>query len=137
MLHRRAPENPPLVMVVDDDPEILKALVGVLRDESYETMAAMNGVEALHRLRHGPRPDLIVLDLMMPQMDGIELAERLRADAELADVPVLLFSANDRVKLHAKELGALSHVKKPVDLDLLLDLVSRAIRFSDAAPALG
>jgi CheY-like chemotaxis protein len=124
-------KKPAFVMVVDDDVEILKALVAIFRDEGYETMVAMTGIEALARLRHGPRPDVVVLDLMMPDMDGLELADRLRHDPGLSSLPLLLFSANDRIASHATNVGALTHVKKPVDLDVLLDVVDRAIRLND------
>ena len=126
-LMKNGDKGPPVVMVVDDDADILKTLAAIFREEGFETLVAMNGVEALFLLSQRPRPALIVLDLMMPEMDGIELAERLGSDKQLSTIPLLLFSANDHVAEHARTLGAVGHIAKPADLDKLLGLVHGAI----------
>ncbi|WP_437336685.1 response regulator [Sorangium sp. So ce394] len=113
------------ILVIEDDQGVSDALVGVLSDEGYQVMTARNGAEALARLRDAPAPALIVLDLMMPMMDGYAFrAEQLRIPA-IADVPVVVLTAGAAPR--AAELGPVDILKKPVNLAALLDAVRRYI----------
>ncbi|WP_438008858.1 response regulator [Sorangium sp. So ce321] len=124
-LAERAPSPPRTILVVEDDPGLMGALVDVLSGEGYEVTTAANGAEALARLREGPTPALIVLDLMTPVMDGYAFrAEQLRTPA-IAGVPVVVFTAGAAPR--AAELGHVDILKKPVRLGALLDVIGRYV----------
>lgn len=112
------------VLVVEDDLDIRGAVVEVLEDASYEPVVASNGAEALARLREGrPDPCLILLDMMMPVMDGYEFREAQRADPSMSEIPVVLFTAHPNVT--PASVGAVGVLKKPLDFDALLRLLER------------
>lgn len=110
------------VLLVEDAPFLCHALARLLRLHGFEVMEANNGREALDRV-HDFRPDLIVTDLMMPVMDGVELIERLRQDVRTAEVPVLAITADSsaRTEQRARAAGAADFLTKPVDLSHLFD----------------
>jgi CheY-like chemotaxis protein len=116
------------VLIVDDDYGIRDALGQILADEGHQVASAANGREALDRLRQGDRPCVILLDLMMPVMNGWEFIDRQRHDEELAVVPVVVISADARVSDKATALGVSGFLEKPIDLDRLLDAVERFCR---------
>jgi CheY-like chemotaxis protein len=110
-----------VVLVVEDDPDIRATICEALEDNGYATVGAGNGVEALEYLRTAPdRPCLILLDLMMPVMDGHTFRTEQRSDAALAGIPVVVISAYRDVEKHANELAA-DFLAKPVRLDALLE----------------
>lgn len=110
-----------VVLVVEDDPDIRATLCEALEDNGYATAGASNGVEALEYLRSGAeKPCLILLDLMMPVMDGQTFRAEQRADAALADIPVVVISAYRDVDRWADEL-ATEYLAKPVRLETLLE----------------
>ena len=102
------------VLVVDDTPENIHILMGILRDY-YTVMAANNGERALKLASMDPQPDLILLDIMMPGMDGYEVCGRLKADANTAQIPVLFVTAltSDENEAKGLEIGALDYITKP------------------------
>jgi CheY-like chemotaxis protein len=110
------------VLVVDDDASIRELLLTALEDDGYEVMTAVNGQDALAVCERW-RPDVIVLDLMMPVMDGWTFAKRLR---ERDDIPIVVLSAATDLARHAKIIGAAAVIGKPFDLDQLLPKVARA-----------
>jgi CheY-like chemotaxis protein len=113
------------IFVIDDDPGVSDALAAVLSDEGYDVMTAENGADALARLREAPAPALIVLDLMMPVMDGYQFrAEQLRTPA-IADIPVVVLTAGAAPR--ASELCVNDILKKPIDLDSLLGVIGRYV----------
>jgi CheY-like chemotaxis protein len=114
------------VLVVDDDPDIRETVIEVLQENGHRAQGASNGVEALERLRGSDElPCLILLDLMMPTMDGQAFrAEQLR-DPQLSPIPVVVISAFRDSAEKAKELDAAAHLTKPVSLDELMDVVAR------------
>jgi CheY-like chemotaxis protein len=124
-LAEQVPARRKTVFIIEDDPGVCDALVTVLRDEGYEVMTSADGAEALARLRAVPTPSVIVLDLMMPGMDGYAFrAEQLRTP-EISDVPVIVLTAGAAPRV--TELGSVDILKKPVDLVALLDVVGRNI----------
>jgi two-component system chemotaxis response regulator CheY len=112
------------VLLVEDDEDIRESLNEALAWEGYHVVAASNGREALDRLRNMPRPFIILLDLMMPVMNGWDFADALQADEMLATIPVVVVSAfSDEADI--KKIRSTGVISKPVDLDLLLRLVKR------------
>src|SRR5689334_20903713 len=95
----------PVVLLVDDTPENLQLMNGLLKDE-YRTRLANNGERALRAALQEPRPDLILLDIMMPGMDGYEVCTRLKADAATADIPVIFLTAKGQVEDEQKGFAA-------------------------------
>ncbi|HSP93377.1 MAG TPA: response regulator [Thermoanaerobaculia bacterium] len=113
------------VLVVDDDYAVLDAFKDVLEDEGYEVSVAANGLEALKELRQGARPDVILLDLMMPVMNGWEFRQEQLRDQALSAIPTVIVTAHNRPEESAKELGVVSCIRKPVKPELLLSTVGK------------
>ena len=113
------------MLVVDDDPDIRELLFTALEDEGFEVVPVGNGQEALAIIKSF-RPDVIVLDLMMPVMDGWQFARELRAreDGD-AEIPIVLLSAARDLKTHAQALAAADIIEKPFDLADLLPKIAR------------
>ena len=120
------PAGPSVVLVVDDDFDIREALSDVLASEGYSVVTAADGVEALETLRGGIRPAVMLLDLMMPRVSGVEVIDELRKDESLRAIPVVVCSANRGYG--ADDLGVLDVLRKPVSVEDLLKAVARAIR---------
>jgi CheY-like chemotaxis protein len=122
----RDPHSDTCILVVDDEPDIREMVAEVLSDEGYRVVGAANGLEAIEYLtRATTLPTLILLDLMMPVMNGWEFADRQRLDPALADIPVIVISADGNVQQKAETLGASDHLRKPIQLDALLKCVER------------
>ncbi len=123
--------RPERILVVEDDPELQRDLRSLLESEGYGVDSALNGREALSFLKTGGRPDAILLDLMMPVMNGYEFLAALRAGTVEAITPasaiptVLVSAAPDSARTSA-QLG-LPLVRKPFDIDALLDALRAAI----------
>ena len=113
------------VLIVEDDQDVSETLALVLGDEGYATALAVNGVEALELLRGGLGPCLIVLDLMMPVIDGYEFRAEQRRDPKLAAIPTVILSAAQGLSAEAKKLGVDEYLAKPVKLAALLEVVKR------------
>lgn len=108
------------ILVVEDDNDIRNSLIEVLELEGYHTEAASNGQEALDLLKTTQKPCLVLLDMMMPIMNGREFLDRVMEDSYLAPMPVLVVSAiADKSDTH----GAIDFVKKPVDIEVILKYV--------------
>lgn len=112
------------VMIVEDDPGILGALGDLLEDQGYLVLRVPSAVEAIGRLREGPVPALLIVDLMMPAMDGRELCARLRQDPELSDIPVVMISADPRLGERAGDVEADDYMTKPLDVPRLMSTVA-------------
>ena len=108
----------PLVLVVDDDPDILDAIRDVVEAEGYRVAQARHGAEALDRVAE-ERPDVVLLDLMMPVMDGVAFAEALRARPAWAGIPVVVISAVGDPE-RARAVRARAYLPKPFGVDDLL-----------------
>jgi serine/threonine protein kinase len=111
------------VLVVDDNAAIRQVMATALTGQGYRVSAAANGREALDLLRGGPLPDLILLDLIMPVMDGWQFLHARRQDPRLAAVPVLIVSALDEGQAEAFALGVAGHLHKPIEPEKLWSAV--------------
>jgi CheY-like chemotaxis protein len=125
----------PEVLVVEDDDAIRSLVAEVLQDDGYAVREATNGAEALEVLREA-RPDLIVLDLMMPVMDGWTFVSECQRMDWCGEVPILVTSASHdlpRTAEQLREMGVRTCLAKPFDVDGLLALVQRYAPLSDSA----
>lgn len=119
-------EYKPRVMVVEDDDDIRESLIALLEDYGYVSTGAVNGRDALAKLRdQSARPNVILLDLMMPVMDGREFRELQLATPALADIPVVVISAFREGERLVATLKPSAYLPKPIDLPRLLELVER------------
>ena len=131
------------VLVVDDDAEIRQALAELLEDEEYGVRLAANGKEALEMVSGGLRPDVILLDVMMPVMDGWHFLSARLKYPELVEVPIIIISAGQEAEREAYKVGVFEVAKKPLHVDDLIhrieDCRRRAMggaRHDRASPAL-
>lgn len=111
-----------LVLLVEDDPDIRDIVQDVLEAEGYDVVPASHGKQALEFLndvRNTEPPALVILDMMMPLVDGRHVLEAIRSDATLSSVPVVVMSA----VAHEKPVGAAAFLRKPFSLDTLFDAV--------------
>jgi CheY-like chemotaxis protein len=114
-------KDDPRILVVEDDPDAREALVALLQMKGYRAVPAGNGKEALDYLHKAPLPDLIILDLWMPVMDGWQFRAEQIKDPRLKKVPVIVVTAlSDRADVDANEI-----IIKPVDVERLLATVSQ------------
>lgn len=130
-----APPPPaPSVLVVDDDADIRITVAQVLENAGYHTLTAGDGLEALQILRSEPqlRPSIVLLDVMMPNMDGRQFREEQRRDADLRQIPVIVFSAHPEISSIARTLGADGYLAKPLRASEIVDAVARYARFAAA-----
>jgi CheY-like chemotaxis protein len=119
-------ENRP-VFVIEDDQDIRESILEVLRTGGFPADSAATSREAISKLRTmTPKPDLILLDLRLPGQDGFQFREEQKRDPALADIPVVLLSADAQLQEKRDRMGAVAHLKKPVDIDELLDTVRRS-----------
>ena len=117
------------VLVVDDDADAVDAIATVVEDAGYDVMRAANGREALQRLHDSQgRCDLILLDLLMPVMNGWDFRRRQRETPAFAHIPVFLMSAGAHLSVVRDELQATGCVPKPVDVAEILEVVKRQCR---------
>ena len=114
----------PAILVVEDDEDAREAMVALLKMKGYHAVPAGNGREALDYLDQAPAPDLIILDLWMPVMDGWQFRSEQTRNPRLAHIPVIVVTAlSDRADVDANEV-----IIKPVDVDRLLNTVDRYCR---------
>ena len=111
------------VLIVEDDPGVRESIAAILREEGYDVEEAASGVAALDRLAHGRRPSLILLDLMMPEMDGIDFRRRQLADPAWRAIPIVIISARPDVERQAAQLHADGFLQKPMSFEELLHVV--------------
>lgn len=110
------------ILVVEDDDDIRNAIVDLLETEGYSTESAVNGKDALDKLSQIERPCLVLLDMMMPIMNGRQFLDEVMKDSTLAPIPILIVSA---VADKANTEGSVGFLKKPIDIDVVLDVVSQ------------
>ena len=113
------------ILIVDDEPDVLKLAVFRLKKAGYEILTAFDGQKALSLIRN-EKPDLILLDLRLPILDGPEVCKQVKNNEELKQIPIILFTAtlDAAVAEKAKELGASDFILKPFDSEELLEKIT-------------
>jgi two-component system, cell cycle response regulator DivK len=113
------------ILYIEDSPSNRLLVTRVLLVEGYEVLEASDGAEGIEMAR-SERPDLILMDMNLPEVDGYELTERIKSDPELSDIPVVAMTANvmqgDREK--ALQAGCIGYIPKPIDVDSLPEQVA-------------
>ena len=116
----------PLILLVEDDADIREALAEMLETEGYQVIGAANGRAALRRLTDGLRPALIILDVMMPVMDGWDFRLQQSRDPALRDIPVAVMSASSlNAETVRQQFGAVAYLPKPLEPQATVELVRR------------
>jgi CheY-like chemotaxis protein len=121
-------ERRPRVLAIDDDPDFREGLEDVLDDLGYAVTAAASGREALEALRTEPRPDVILLDLRMPDMDGRTFRREQLRDSTLSQIPCVVVSGSREVEEEARSLGAAAVLAKPFRVRTLIDSIDRVTK---------
>ena len=126
--------HPGPILIVDDEASIRKSLEGVLGDEGYSCALASDGADALSQLE-SLRPSLVILDIWMPGMDGIETLRRIKAAQP--ETPVIMMSGHATIStaIKATKIGASDFIEKPLELDVVLNAIRRALGTQDAVPS--
>lgn len=129
-------ERRPTILIVDDNVTNLKVLLGILRDQGFDTRPATSAQQAL-RMVARQVPDLVLLDINMPEIDGFELCRRLRENARTIRVPVLFLSAyaGDEIAEQCRSVGGNAYVTKPVDCDEVIRCIGDLLREHASANA--
>ncbi len=124
----------PVVLIVDDTPENLTIMNGLLKD-AYRTKVANSGERALKLAAAEPKPDLVLLDIMMPGMDGYEVCRRLKADAATHEIPVIFLTAKTQVEDESRgfEVGCVDYITKPISPPIVLARVRTHLALKAAA----
>lgn len=124
------------ILVIDDDPRLIHIVSMFLDSEGHTIQTASNGAEGLELLKSF-RPELVIVDVMMPDMDGTEVCRSIRADPEFGDIPVLLFTALSTAAdvERARAAGATNMITKPYSLEGLKNVVNGALARSSALPS--
>ena len=119
----------PTVLVVDDEEDLLSLLEYNLEQEGFDVLLARDGVEAIEKTRE-LEPDLIILDIMMPKMDGIEVCERLRKDAHLRTIPIMMLTARteEEDQVEGLDVGADIYLGKPVSVSVIVSQAKALLR---------
>lgn len=123
------------ILVVDDERHIVRLVQVNLERQGYQVLTAYDGVECLEKAR-AEKPDLIILDVMMPRMDGFEALQRLKTDPETSIIPVIMLTARaqDRDVLQGYQYGADLYLTKPFSPLELISLVKRVFESQDEEP---
>jgi two-component system, chemotaxis family, chemotaxis protein CheY len=117
------------ILIVEDDPDIREVLNAVLAFEGFAPVAAKNAVDALDQLRTFSAeqlPKLVILDVMMPGMDGQTFAKLMRAEPKWSAIPIVIISADGEIADIAQSIGAVASLRKPFELDVFVDVVQNA-----------
>ena len=113
------------ILIIEDDPSFSRAINHIIEKEGYDVVTATNGMTGL-RMAKEENPDLLVLDVMLPGLDGFEICNRLRSEPETASLPIIMLSAKGQEadKATGLKVGANEYLTKPVDRVLLLDKIA-------------
>lgn len=121
------------ILIADDEEDYVTALQIALEAEGYECLTASDGKEALDKVK-GEKPDLVILDIMMPEMNGYKVSRLLKFDAKYKDIPIIMLTARsqEKDKNLGKETRADEYVTKPFEMDNLLQLVAKYLRQAES-----
>lgn len=122
------------VLVVDDDPDILEIVTVVLGLYDVPAVTAGDGIEALAALRRSADLGLVLLDLMMPRMNGVDVLAEMKRDPVLVAMPVIVISGNYHTEQAVLAMGAEEYLVKPLDVDVLMRVVSRFVPVAGLPP---
>jgi two-component system phosphate regulon response regulator PhoB len=119
-----------LILIVEDEPDLVDTVAYALEQTGFKTRAALSGSEAIEQLRQRPLPDLVLLDLMLPDASGIDICKRMRGDPETRDIPVLMLTAKteEADRIAGLEVGADDYVVKPFSVRELMLRVRAILR---------
>ncbi|MCB0063762.1 MAG: response regulator transcription factor [Caldilineaceae bacterium] len=133
-----APSPVQRILLVDDDHEIVRVLRAYLEQANFQVLTAYDGATALHTIYHD-HPDLVVLDLMLPDRDGWEITRQLRADEQWRNLPIIMLTArvDDTDKIVGLELGADDYVTKPFNAREVMARIRSVLRRTQNAPIAG
>ena len=120
------------ILIVDDEPDVIQILSVRLKAAGYEIQTAVNGEDALQKIAQ-KHPDLVILDAVMPKMDGFAVYKQLRTQKETAHIPVIVLTARGKMEDTFQILGVNEFMMKPFDLNKLLAAIERLLKVS--APA--
>lgn len=113
------------ILLVEDDPDIQLAMIDILQEEGFDVTVANNGAEALNILANSDRLSYtILLDLMMPVMDGYEFRKNMLANPDYAHIPVIVVSADRNGRDKTRQMGISAFLEKPIDLTELLETIA-------------
>ena len=113
------------ILIIEDDKDILEVLKDLLESEGYQVSTAENGQEAMDLLEKIPSlPGLILVDLMMPIMDGFQFREKQKNHPRVKNIPVVVMSADGHIEQKRERIGVKVFLKKPLDLDVVLNAIS-------------
>lgn len=122
------------ILIVDDDEDIREVLALILGSLGHQVETAADGLDALDRLHGGSRPSLILLDLMMPRLDGEGLIRRMQGDPRLSHIPIYIITGHPTARAQAVQLGAAGCLVKPIELEQLLAMI-QSVAAGAEAPA--
>lgn len=116
------------ILVVDDEPELVKAIEIRLKAENYQVFTAFDGEEGLAKARE-VLPDLIILDIMLPKLNGFKICRLLKFDEKYKEIPVIMLTAktDEADKVVGKETGANEYITKPFDWDILMEKIKECL----------
>ena len=116
------------ILVVDDDPVIVKLLQNILSAEDFQVIAASDGLDAMTQVKEH-KPDLIVLDIMMPKINGYDVCRNLKFDSPYKDIPIILLTARDReIDPRIGRMIGVDYMRKPVDRRALLSRIKQVLK---------
>jgi CheY-like chemotaxis protein len=120
------------VLIVDDSPSVRRVVANLIKNAGWQSMTAKDGLEALELLHRSSSPDLVLLDIEMPRMDGFELLSTLRSQEEYQRLPVIMVTsrAGEKHRKKAMDLGATGYVIKPYQDEALLKLIRQLVQQS-------
>ena len=130
------PKNP-IILCVDDDPANLKLFENILIPRGYEVVSAASGEDALKKIKT-LTIDLVLLDLMLPGMDGLQVSRKIKDSKKYRNIPVIMHTAHSGVESYIKSLSGevFAYVHKPFETDELVRIVRAALGQSEASPSL-
>jgi DNA-binding response OmpR family regulator len=113
------------ILIIEDDPSFSRAINHIIEKEGYDVSTASNGMTGLRMIQENP-PDLLILDVMLPGLDGFEICSRIRTDESMAKLPIIMLSAKGQEtdKTTGLSVGANEYLTKPVDRTLLLEKIT-------------